>query len=227
MTQASVSSYQEFLHCVGSGPLVQKATGFQLISDWVAAMLSHTWFVVPQGTKIMAPSIGSRPGDPNADVLFFFVLSKLLQEIRQRASDEVTEDSSLGPVNRHLSWVDDLTFAATSGSKSEPFAHLSDRHCHCPCVAAVIWARQDCCDVGIQGRQKVDQDLRHKLPLMTEHWGLIEVPVVTHHKHLAGHILRGGAKLQEIKIHAAMTLQNLKPLKRILSDKNIDLQKRQ
>ena len=76
-------------------------------------------------------------------------------------------------------------------------------------------------DVGIQGRQKVDQDL------MTEHWGLIEVPVVTHHKHLAGHILRGGAKLQEIKIHAAMTLQNLKPLKRILSDKNIDLQKRQ
>ena len=71
-------------------------------------------------TQVLAPGTGSRQGDRNADVLFSFVLAKLLQEIRQRAADEglvLTEDTAFGPVRRHLSWLDDPTFAVTSDAK--------------------------------------------------------------------------------------------------------------
>ena len=40
------SAHQEFLRNVGSGQLVYKARGSELVPDGVAARLSHTWFVV-------------------------------------------------------------------------------------------------------------------------------------------------------------------------------------
>ena len=114
------SAYQEFLQSVGSGQLIYEATGSSLLSEGTAATLSHTWFVVPQGTQVLAPATGSRPGDPNADVLFSFIMAKLLKEIRQRAALEgldLTEWAEEGPVSKHLSWVDDLTFAITGDAR--------------------------------------------------------------------------------------------------------------
>ena len=121
---------------MGSGQLIYEATGSRLLSDGTAATLSHTWFVVPQGTQVMAPTTGSRPGDPNADVLFSFIMAKLLKEIRHRASLEdldLTEETEMGLVSSHLSWVDDLTFAVTSDAKSRtccPSSWTWQQHMH-------------------------------------------------------------------------------------------------
>ena len=241
--QLPAESFQEFLQCASTGQLVQKATNSQLVADGVAAMLGHTWFVVPHGNKIMAPSTGSRPGDPNADVLFSFILAKLLQEIRQRAKDEglqLTEESTFGHVSKHLSWVDDLTFAITCDARA-----LVSKVTHLLALiidVATVHALQLSFGPGktavlmeFRGkqaqreRQKVEHSLHGKLPIMTEYWGLIEVPVpvVNHYKHLGGYIVRNGVISQEIRTRAAMTMQNLKPLKRILSDKQIEENKRQ
>ena len=65
---------------VGSGQLVKEATGSEMISDGVAAALSNTWFVIPNGTHIMDPLTGSRPGDPAADILFSLVLTQIILE---------------------------------------------------------------------------------------------------------------------------------------------------
>ena len=208
------TAYQEFLQSVGSGQLIYEATGSRLLSDGTAATLSHTWFVVPQGTQVMAPTTGPRPGDPNADVLFSFIMAKLLKEIRHRASQEdldLTEETEMGLVSRHLSWVDDLTFAVTSDAKS-----LTGKVAH---LLSLI--------VDVATAHAVDHVLKGKLPVFTEHWGVMEIPVVTYYKHLGGHIIRGGAKLQEVRVRSAMAMQNVHPLKRVLVDKKLELHKRQ
>ena len=189
----------------------------------------------------MAPTTGSRPGDPNADVLFSFILAKLLQEIRHRAAQEglvLTDQTAFGPTSNHVSWVDDLTFAIKCEATVlvQQVTHLLSlivdvATAHAlqlslgPGKTAVILEFRS--RHAQRERQKVDHSMQGKLPLMTEHWGLMHIPVVSHYKHLGGHIVRGGAKLQEIKVRSAMTLQNVQPLKRILTDDRLDIQKRQ
>jgi hypothetical protein len=50
---------------------------------------------------------------------------------------------------------------------------------------------------------------------------MVEVPLVSHYKHLGGHVVRGGTKLPEIQIRAALARQNVAPLKKILMQKQI------
>ena len=59
-----------FLKHLQNAHLAFKCTGSTLATGSIAATLSHSWFVIPNGTTVMAPQTGSRPGDPLADLLF-------------------------------------------------------------------------------------------------------------------------------------------------------------
>lgn len=65
------------LHHLQTAQLVYRCTDSTLATGSMAATLSHSWFVIPNGTSIMAPKTGSRPGDPLADLLFSMVMSRL------------------------------------------------------------------------------------------------------------------------------------------------------
>ena len=54
----------------------------------------------------------------------------------------------------------------------------------------------------------------------------MKVPIVAHYKHLGGYVTRTGSCLQEIRIRAAATMAKLKPLRKILQNKELDIQKR-
>ena len=54
----------------------------------LCTVLSHTWFRMQSQTDIVATSQGSRPGDNLADVLFFYVFSAVLREVREAAALE-------------------------------------------------------------------------------------------------------------------------------------------
>lgn len=64
-------------------------------------------------------------------------------------------------------------------------------------------------------------------PRPTEHYGCLEVPVVPCCKHLGGYILRSGAKLPEVRVRQALAMQNLRPLRKFLTDPRVPLPKRQ
>ena len=235
------SVFQDFLSNISSGDFVRKATQSDLVADGVSATLSHTWFIIPQGNAVMAPATGSRPGDPSADVLFSFALTHILQVVRQRATEaglELTEPTSFGRVNRHLSWVDDIALMVTGSAASlvskvtqllaivtDTLAEHAMRLSCGPGKTAVMLEFRG--PKAVRERQKVEVEGNNTLPLLSEHWGKLDIPIVAHYKHLGGHIVRGGSKLPEMKVRVAATLQNLIPLKRVLSDKQIPLSKRQ
>eukprot|EP00438_Fugacium_kawagutii_P031562 Skav203467 [mRNA] locus=scaffold3193:38496:44295:+ [translate_table: standard] len=94
--------------------LVREATGSPLLASFVRAALSHTWFVVPGGDSVKAPTCGSRPGDPCADVLFGFVMSAVLHEVNTRLGDLGSMAHSVVDKHcmpRNITWVDDIAIA--------------------------------------------------------------------------------------------------------------------
>ena len=63
---------------------------------------------------------GSRPGDPNADVLITFVLYKVLQVVMERAKEQgipLSHSTEHGEVSDIVTWVDDIAMAVVGKSR--------------------------------------------------------------------------------------------------------------
>ena len=80
------SVWETFVDNVERCSLIQQATGSEILAKSTQAMLSHSWYAIPDASCISAPMTGSRPGDPGADLLFGLLMSKILQTIHIRAS---------------------------------------------------------------------------------------------------------------------------------------------
>ena len=64
-----LSAWEDFQRNVNGENLLLQATNSSLLAQ---STQGQSWFVVPDGQSIQAPMTGSRPGDPNADLLFNF-----------------------------------------------------------------------------------------------------------------------------------------------------------
>ena len=189
----------------------------------------------------MAPSTGSRPGDPLADLMYGFVAARILDKVRaqlqdqQRSSDE--EDVSQLMANS-ITLVDDMTFRieATADQLVRQVANVA---------AAVI---QVCAEHGMAlsygpnktatildfrgpGSTQADNSLSLRaththLPVITEHNGTVNIPIVQRYKHLGGYVTRNGGILQETKIRAAQAHAKVKPLQSILNSKQVNIEAR-
>ena len=234
------SALEEFLANVGSGDVISRSTESDLMAEGIGANLSHTWFAIQGGSAVQAPATGSRPGDPNADLLFSFIMSKILASIRQRArqADIPLEASGdFGDMIHYAAWVDDVAFAVFSEATllldktTALLAIITDvmtehglKLSFGPGKTAVLMdfygthARTQ--------RQRCDKLKHGKLPLMTEHFGCIEVPLTNHYKYLGGFLTRGGGALQEIRVRAACALHNIQPLKKLTTRTDLDVKHR-
>ena len=59
--QLPLEMYDAFLEQVRGVNLIREATGSDITSRNIAAMLGHTWFVVRDGHDLQSPMTGSRP----------------------------------------------------------------------------------------------------------------------------------------------------------------------
>ena len=113
-----LSAWEDFSRNVNSENVLHKATHSSLLARSTQAMLSHAWFVVPNGQSVQAPMTGSRPGDPNADLLFSFIMSHILQRINERSTREglplYSCDTDGLSMTRCVTWVDDLAVSVTA-----------------------------------------------------------------------------------------------------------------
>ena len=108
-------------------PILEQCECTQREQATVDAILSDTWYTVPFSNAITATSAGSRPGDTFADLIFSFVYSNMLSEMRQalqgenfRTADHLQFDPSFRSTCRlevspeqapdflDLTWADDL-----------------------------------------------------------------------------------------------------------------------
>ena len=234
------TAYDTFLEHAQSADLVRRCTNSEVTAKSIKATLDHSWFVIPDGQSIHAPTTGSRPGDPLADLLFTMLMSHILGEINDRVLKEwgPSEMEDVLHLSRNATWVDDSVFVVHS--ETDTF------------VPKVIWMLQTIVDVMVehgvtlsygQGKTAVlmnfqgkgsesqrrwfEETYKGQISFLTEHYGLTTVPVVGHYKHLGGFLVRNGSLLPEVKVRGAQTMTQLRPIRRMLSNPNIELAQRQ
>ena len=79
---------------------------------------------------------------------------------------------------------------------------------------------------AVQSRQECEKSFPHTIPVCSEFLGIVNVPLTNHYKHLGGMIMRNGHLLPEVKIRGALMYSKLKPLRKILSNDQIEVRQR-
>ncbi|CAL1161389.1 unnamed protein product [Cladocopium goreaui] len=234
------SALQQFLENVHGADLISRATGSGVISGQVSSNLAQTWFLVPNSSTIRAPRMGTRPGDPCADILFGFALRQVLQVVMERAESaglQLCFETEDGRSTSFVAWVDDLALsvmACASKVVSNTAQLLS-------IIIDVMTEHGLSLSVGkaktavmfefrgknaTKCRQDFEKCHADTLDVLSEHHGVMKIPVVGFYKHLGGIIVPYGSKIPEIKTRGEAMRQKLAPLKAVLSNPRIDIDKR-
>lgn len=216
---------QEFMQQVSNVNLVKEATSSGITAGTMSAMMGQTWYVIPESKTIQAPMTGSRPGDPCADVLFSLVLTKVLKLIDERASGQgiqLKHRTAAGEVSDVVTWVDDIAFSITDEAHQlvprtlQLLAIVQDTMLeHGLALSYGVGKTAVMFSFHGQGataaRQETEQKYRDGLPLISEHKGKVNIPLVSHYRHLGGFVVRSGSRLQELRVRtaAAMAVSSL------------------
>ena len=238
--QLPATAFQSFLEHVGCSDLVRRATNSALTEGHVASSLAQTWFATPGSKTVRAPRTGTRPGDPCADILFSMVLTQVLGHVKDRAQQAgiaLQHEAGSGQVTSYITWVDDLALsvmekadkvvASTAILLSIVHDVLTEHGLKISIGRGKTAAMLDFKGPGaVECRQAFEKECGDMLPVLSEHHGMIQIPVVGRYKHLGGVVVPGGSKMTEIKIRGSMVKQNVAPLKSILSQPRIGIKQR-
>ena len=233
-------AWHEFRQILQDSNLVRAASASDAVSEMVASTLAHTWFCIPGGDQIFAPQTGSRPGDPLADLMFSFIIAKILDNVNEVLADgQVFDDDPEGALNmsRSVTWVDDMAFAV-HGSAEQLVPNVT-RVMSELLAAFNIHGFQFSYGTGktatilefhgpnaTRCRQECEQMYPQSLPIWNEYFGMAQLPIVAHYKHLGGFICRGGAIQPEVQVRAKQAISKLQPLRSIIKNRQIPLQQR-
>ena len=231
------SALEDFVSTVSGTNLLEDASVHEVLQKFVLATISHSWFQVPGSAGVCVPQTGTRPGDPLADLLFAFAMSRILEETYEeliRADClHLHEDAPMG-----TTWADDTcvllsgeatTIDARSATAFSIIHAVLQRHGLTPTYGAGKTAVL----INYRGRLSARHHKQRysmaspALPVVVEHGCSVHLNVVLHYKHL-GSIVDGDTLLPEIKTRSAVALQAVKPLvKQCLANEKIGLPRRQ
>ena len=232
-------AYKEFLEQIRTADLIRSATRSTAAAEMVSATLAHTWFCLPQGNALFAPQTGSRPGDPLADLMFAYIVSRMVDQVNFNLGDQHVVETQSGPLvlAPSVTWVDDMTFAIQSNADSlvaKTMMVMSE-------IISVFMLHGFQLSYGsgktaiildfkgknaTQCRIECESKFPHSLPIMSEYTGRIDVPLVSHYKHLGGFIVRGGTLRQEVQVRSQQAVARLKPLRHLLKNPRIPIDQR-
>ena len=219
---------------------VYTATGSLLLESTVRNMLQDTWFAVPCGESVMKPATGSRPGDPVADQLFGLIMGHFLQVVNERLQEAgiwkaMPDTNQVAPMN--VTWVDDTAFGIMTAG--EDIIRITMEALAIICDTAAEFGMSLSVGVSktavmfsyhgrgsVATRQRNEKAFPTELPILTEHSGLVRIPITNQYK-LGGIVTRGGSLMTEVKVRAAATWSKINPLRKILQNQEVDLPKRQ
>ena len=232
------TAFQEFASNIMHANLIKEATRSTAAEQMVAATLQHTWFLVEGGDSLMAPQTGSRPGDPLADLMFGFVAAKVLQQVHAHMHENMPpQDDFEQALPKSVTWVDDMAFkvetdAASLSQETAKVCATIIQVCTEHGLSLSLGANKTAVLMDFKGagvtksRQEFELACPLFLPVITEHDGVVNIPVVQHYKHLGGYVTRGGGVLQEVGVRSAQATAKLKPLRHITTDERIGIDQR-
>ena len=147
-------NFHAFRENVHRGSVLDHAQAPEWLQQVLWTVMRQAWFRLPQQRDVVSTTLGSRPGDCLADVLFFYVFSTVLQEVRERADaaglltkvawhKEMFDNPMTVPAtaaNSDLSlhdvtWMDDLSL----------LMRCPDAQSVLPCLTHISGILIDCC----------------------------------------------------------------------------------
>ena len=232
--------FPKLLQHVEEANLIRHASQSEAMEEMVQATLASTWFCIPGGDTVFRPSTGSRPGDPLADLLFSFVVTRMLSIINSKLETQEIfdchpqEDILLA---QNITYVDDMAFVI----QAEATKLISKTALVIAEILEVFTehgftlsygAGKTALTIDFHGkhatksRQQCEAAHPHHLEVMNEHIGCVKVPILPHYRHLGGYVTRTASILPEIKNKSKQLAARMKPLNKITKDPKIDLQHR-
>ncbi|CAE7548123.1 unnamed protein product [Symbiodinium microadriaticum] len=207
-------------------------------TDWVDAAASealhNTWFRFEHGETVTETSVGTRPGDNLADLVFSFVFARVLRQVRQ--SGEITDSVTRLPWHQTMlsnvlpcsqtsvdtlqlldcTWMDDSAFVLChpdAGTLVANLQHISGALLD-SCLGRALLPNLDRgkteAILALQGRhsRKLRADLfRQDPPTLdapSQLWPGAKIRLVTQYKHLGGMLHHTCSLLREVKCRVAL-----------------------
>ena len=185
--------------------------------------LERSWYQIPSSPDVFAPSTGTRPGDPLADILFGFTMADTLWEIYQQLfeHEEILQVPPGFPCGS--TWADDtcifLGGEATTLERrigvafsivQESFTKRGLSLAYGPFKTAAILAFR-----GAEGKPLHKAVFSKPVPSITcclEYGPPIQVGAFFTYKHLGSLVDASGSLLPEIRARGSKALHAVKPL---------------
>ena len=167
-------------------------------------------------------------------------MSELLTALHGRLEEAGLWDQMPNPGNPHpmnVTWVDDTAFAIYGTSDTivsrtlhamgliidttiEYGLHLSYGTGKTSIMTAFHGRG------SVAARQRFEAAFQFDVPVVTEHMGVVRVPLTNHYKHLGGIVVKDNVLMPELRVRAAVVSSKIRPLRKVLSDQQIALKKR-
>ena len=226
--------YDDIAESLHEVPALQEAGVSPALQRMVQLGFEQSWARIRNASTVLVPQTGTRPGDPCADLMFCFVVRRVIQKIQARMEQEQMSQQMKGL----LAWVDDLVLTI-HGTAEEVDAIL-------PMVLTVM--HDECMKLGLkpslaQGKTEIligyrgkdapkhkrnrEQDGNETISFQTENHGEQTTEVVEVAKYLGSALHDRGRISQDIVSATAQAYQALRPLRRqILANQDIPVAQR-
>ena len=225
------TAYDDFCDTMAQSAALAEAGLPPEVIGMVSATFRHSWFKVPNGTKVQHTHAGTRPGDPSADVLFAMAMTKCLQAIPSELAQALPFTDIFTP----LVYVDDLAVHAsvdaadaipTLAKIAQVVHDVMIRHGMRPNLGVgktegmISYVGQG----SRQHRRMMEQDDQPRIPYETLHAGRQELRLTRSYKYLGGLIEDNGDVGPEIRLRTLQAQGQVRPLRRnVLANETIDM----
>ena len=101
-----------YQHLMDEAMLEQGKTN-RAVQKWVLSSMEGSWCKMRESTRCLATTLGTKPGDPTADVLYSLVMTKFLT----RVQCEFQNREDLKDCVNTMTWVDDVVLPFQCGAR--------------------------------------------------------------------------------------------------------------
>ena len=225
--------YDETKEHLDNQPALEEAGVSRCIQKIIEDGFKGNWTRVRGSHTCITPATGTRPGDPSADVLFSFVVTRILKAIKAKLLEQgFSEEEANG-----LAWIDDLVFCVrTTAEKLEEKTKqiLQTVHDECmqhamrpslqPGKPDILW---NFAGPGTQHYKRQQEENGKQIKFQTRDYGVKEVDITQDARYLGAVIDARRRLLPEIINMTAAAYSNVRALRKpVLANPGIQMEQR-
>ena len=96
--------HKRFYEHLRDETMLEKAKTNKAVQKWVLSSMEGSWCKLKTSSNCLATALGTKPGDPTADVLYSLVMTRFLREVNKKCQQK----PELNDCVNVMTWVDDV-----------------------------------------------------------------------------------------------------------------------